>query len=641
MTEPSSSIRLPIDFIFAIFGGRNRRFTALWALLFLLGVCLPAMARIPGQVAPGVTRSGIFEQTAIAESSGLTASRRHPGVFWTHNDDGFPAFLFAVDAAGANLGSYEVKGANLIDFEAISYDEAGFLYLADIGTNGMARTHSAVHKAEEPNIAQRFGPSPVVKTWFLRFPDFREDCESFFTHEGYGYLIAKYPINGVVRMYRYNLANNDESILLEVVASIPVTAPVGDAAISYDKTRLALITDQGVYVIFIAGNPLSAGTAYRQFIRYENDLMEGGTFVPGGVLVSLEGSRDLLLFNNPFFGGAPGFSLGLTNQAAFTEGRVEFNVAAFGFPVPAFVWRFNGSVIPGQTGPRLVLPNITLAHAGRYEVTISNANGTATTAANLTVAERTVDVRITELMAGASAGTAPTADWWELTSFDTNVVNLSGWRFNDSVGGLSDAFVIPPGVSILPGESIIFVENITSNQFKTWWGPDRFSPQTKIITYAGSALSFRLAGDALRIWEAKATEDFQVYTSVSFGQADVGVSFNYDIQNNQFGVKSILGVNGVFRAATGSDIGSPGRTRDGDGGGTGTPISVGARVSRGTLQVSFDGESGRVYTLEASDNLNGGSWTAVAPNMTATTNGPAYFQVLRDRSGRFFRVRRN
>src|SRR5688500_14952074 len=43
-----------------------------------------------------VTRAGTIAHFAITESSGLAASRRFPGVIWTHNDSSSNPFLFAM-----------------------------------------------------------------------------------------------------------------------------------------------------------------------------------------------------------------------------------------------------------------------------------------------------------------------------------------------------------------------------------------------------------------------------------------------------------------------------------------------------------------------------------------------------------------
>src|SRR5689334_13067270 len=81
------------------------------ALVMLLTLELRAV-----MIERGVTLVGTLEHPALSESSGLTASPTREGVFYTHNDTGNPAFLFAIDRNGRSIGAYEVKGARLIDW---------------------------------------------------------------------------------------------------------------------------------------------------------------------------------------------------------------------------------------------------------------------------------------------------------------------------------------------------------------------------------------------------------------------------------------------------------------------------------------------------------------------------------------------
>src|SRR5687768_1580235 len=93
---------------------RNVAATLLWlSLVALLPGDRIAMAQL---VAPDVSRVGTLTHFAIRESSGLAASRRHPGVIWTHNDSGTP-FLFAIREDGTWIRGFQVLGANLIDWE--------------------------------------------------------------------------------------------------------------------------------------------------------------------------------------------------------------------------------------------------------------------------------------------------------------------------------------------------------------------------------------------------------------------------------------------------------------------------------------------------------------------------------------------
>jgi hypothetical protein len=299
----------------------------------------------PVRLDEDVWRVGYLAHPALEESSGLTASHSYTNVFWTHSDDGVP-FIFAVNRRGEHLGAFEVQGANLIDWEAISADGLGNLYLADIGTNGIIRTHGAIHRVEEPNPYDEWGRATVEQTWYYRFPGPREDAESFFVHDGYGYIITKERVNGFVSMYRFLLGSSTEYVL-EFVASVAPGNEVGDAALSPDGQRLALITDEGVEIYFISGNPATLGSAPMVETEWENSAMEGITFVPDGLLVTSE-EREVLLFDSEELSGVPIITNPLQDQTVYVGENAIFRVTASGIPDVTFAWLFDGTLSLSQ-----------------------------------------------------------------------------------------------------------------------------------------------------------------------------------------------------------------------------------------------------------------------------------------------------
>lgn len=510
-------------------------------------------------VAESVTQVGVMRHLAIAESSGLAASRRFPGVIWTHNDGGFQ-FLFAVNRSGKMLGAFQVAG-NLIDWEDLATDAAGNLYLADTGSNGMARTHVAVHRVKEPNPYRRYGNATIERSWFLRFPAGPiQDCEAFFVHGGFVYLINKRAPRGTVNMYRFSLVDRRRSIPLQFVTKIPVESSVTAADLSPDNQRLALTSPDGVYLYFVDGRPASAGSARRLLFRFRNDSMEGGTFFGKGFLTSAE-TRQLFFFNYSAFQCREPARLRapLTDVAVSAGTPVRFETSATGCPAPRFSWRFNGQLINGATNSFLNLPSVSAADAGVYQVIASNQYGSDTNSAVLHVRTKP-DVRITEVLSNrATNNTVQTEDWWEMRNFDSVPIDLSGWRFNDKSGGLSDPFVIAPGLVIAPGETIVFVEELSAEEFHSWWGSSNLPANLRIVTYFGGQLSFSAAGDSLLLWDNLSTDPNDTVARADFGAADSGVSFIYDPTSDRFGAKSQLGVHGAVQAANSSDIGSPGR----------------------------------------------------------------------------------
>ncbi|MCI0744721.1 MAG: hypothetical protein L0Y58_04870 [Verrucomicrobia subdivision 3 bacterium] len=164
----------------------------------------------------------------------------------------------------------------------------------------MIRSHVAVHRAREPN-PYRISAARVEKTWYLRFPErTRPDAEAFFVWGGFGYIVGKTRTNDSVGIYRYPLSASGSSIPLEKVTDVRVAAPVTAADISSNGERLALLTEEGAYALFINGDVSQAGSAPRTFTRFVNELMEGACFVGNGLLVSAE-ARQIYLFTAPAF----------------------------------------------------------------------------------------------------------------------------------------------------------------------------------------------------------------------------------------------------------------------------------------------------------------------------------------------------
>src|SRR5712691_4960515 len=63
------------------------------------------------QSIPSVALTGTLQSPRVKESSGIAASRAHPGVLWTHNDSGDDAYVYATDLTGADRGSVRIRGA--------------------------------------------------------------------------------------------------------------------------------------------------------------------------------------------------------------------------------------------------------------------------------------------------------------------------------------------------------------------------------------------------------------------------------------------------------------------------------------------------------------------------------------------------
>jgi hypothetical protein len=125
---------------------------------------------------------GTVTAKALNEASGLAASRRNPGVLWSHNDSGGAPELFAMTERGLSLGTYVLKDARLDDWEDIAIGPGpkpgkGYLYVGDIGANNSKREHIVVYRVEEPKVRlnqkDKRRETKGAVAFRLRYPDHR------------------------------------------------------------------------------------------------------------------------------------------------------------------------------------------------------------------------------------------------------------------------------------------------------------------------------------------------------------------------------------------------------------------------------------------------------------------------------------
>ncbi len=125
------------------------------------------------------TELGRVANTDLDEASGLVASRRHPGVLWSHNDGGSEPGVFAIAQDGNDLGFHplEIEGAtDLEDMAMLTGPNGDDILLADIGDNGAERGSIRVYRFAEPDPGT---PAVITDVEVLEFqyPDRPHNAE--------------------------------------------------------------------------------------------------------------------------------------------------------------------------------------------------------------------------------------------------------------------------------------------------------------------------------------------------------------------------------------------------------------------------------------------------------------------------------
>jgi hypothetical protein len=162
-----------------------------FAMSDLVAIFLAA-AFIAGDLLP-FAGSCRLDDRVIPEASGIVKSRRHPGIFWVHNDSGNPPLLFAIKDDGRIVRQFRLGIPN-IDWEDIATDDRGHLYVGDIGNNLGILPLRTIYRLDEPDpnaFAEKVIAASISAVYTM--PKGRRfDAESLFLDRGKAMILAKY-----------------------------------------------------------------------------------------------------------------------------------------------------------------------------------------------------------------------------------------------------------------------------------------------------------------------------------------------------------------------------------------------------------------------------------------------------------------
>ncbi|MEU9700050.1 WD40 repeat domain-containing protein [Streptomyces sp. NPDC047981] len=152
-----------------------------------------ALAAAPAGAAEGADQDFTIKDPRIKESSGIAASRAHPGVYWTHNDQDAP-LIYGVDSrTGETVATLTMKGVGTPrDMEAISIGPDGDIYVGDIGDNKDGTwDHVWIYRFPEPE--QLKNQTVTAKQYVVKYADGPRNAEALMVHPKTGrvYIASK------------------------------------------------------------------------------------------------------------------------------------------------------------------------------------------------------------------------------------------------------------------------------------------------------------------------------------------------------------------------------------------------------------------------------------------------------------------
>ena len=236
----------------------------------------------------------------LRELSGIIPASEY-GQYWGHNDKGNDPELFRFDREGNVLQRVTLMGITNEDWEAVTRDAAGRLYIGGFGDNSRKRESYKIYQLPEPP------PEAVTvegfKTLPYRYGDGRShNCEALFHWNGRLYVITKVEAgkekekkkgkkdrdgNDVPKVFRLDPEAGGKTLTAREVGEFRVKDTITDAAYSSRYALLAVLSYTHVYFFRVnQESDLLAAPAHTVSIEVKKS--EGICFDDDSLLVTNE-----------------------------------------------------------------------------------------------------------------------------------------------------------------------------------------------------------------------------------------------------------------------------------------------------------------------------------------------------------------
>jgi hypothetical protein len=197
----------------------------------------------------------VLGETGKKEISGLQYVK---GQLWAIEDSGNKSLLYRLGKEGGVAAKISINGIKNNDWEDLTADAEGNLYIGDFGNNDNSRKDLSIYRIN--NSSLRSIEASAAYTVFFRYPDQSEfppkkseflfDAEAFFEHKGNFYIFTKNRsarYDGSFKVYKVpNRAGSHTAVLVGIYTSCSAyrKCAVTGADISPDGTVVLLSSDK-------------------------------------------------------------------------------------------------------------------------------------------------------------------------------------------------------------------------------------------------------------------------------------------------------------------------------------------------------------------------------------------------------------
>lgn len=197
----------------------------------------------------------------LKEVSGITLSKDKKTI-WAIEDQGNKNVIYGLDRQGKQVADVLVENAENHDWEDITTDAQGNIYIGDFGNNDNDRHNLSILKVDLKDASQKSTNVTQTTTYHYEgqtaFPPKKShwlyDCEAFVEKDGYFYLFTKNRSKGFDGTFLvFQVPNKAGDFEAKLIATLKLQGGYSDAAITSaainSRNQVVLLTHKNVYVL--------------------------------------------------------------------------------------------------------------------------------------------------------------------------------------------------------------------------------------------------------------------------------------------------------------------------------------------------------------------------------------------------------